>query len=277
MKNNDAYDRDSFSFYKNVCDRKRKQDLKDRLILQDENVKVLFSSYDDKFGNDKLEDLTSHGYISPEKDDLLELYNYDSQALRKLRVNLTTTQNGRRKMKCQNCTLGEVSSFDHLLPQGEFPEFVVHPKNLFPSCSKCNSYKSSIWRDQSGRNTLNLYLDLLPEIQYLFVNVEVGNSSIEVDFYLDNLNGIDDVLFNRIESHFRALDLLNRFSENADDEISSFRSDLEIERGMLNLDELIQLVEMKVEKERIAFGYNYWKSILKLELINNDEFMIDFE
>ncbi|MCS3732354.1 hypothetical protein FHS10_000276 [Mucilaginibacter dorajii] len=29
-------------------------------------------------------------------------------------------------------------------------------------------------------------------------------------------------------------------------------------------------------KERIAFGHNYWQYMHKLELINNDDFMIDY-
>lgn len=276
MRNIDVYGGNSFEFYKKVCSAKRAEDLKARLAQNDDKIEVLYSNYNNNFDDDILEELKPHGYQNPESSDLIALYKYKIATIQKLCVALTTVES-KRKMKCQNCTIGEVGSFDHLLPQKEFPEFAVNPKNLFPSCTKCNSIKSSIWRDESGRSTLNLYLDSLPNVQYLFVEADIGSTTIDIRFYLENRKGINDRLFQRIVKHYETLDLLNRFAENVDDVITSFKNTLTPWIGVTGVDVIKEKTLESIEKEKIALGFNYWQTVLKLELINNEDFLIDFQ
>jgi hypothetical protein len=276
MKNSSAYSGDAFAFFKKVCQKKRSLELKNRLLTLDSSIIELFDQYEQCFADNTVELLTAHGYNDPPKADLTELYNYDSQTLSRLKTLLTTSPEG-RIVKCQNCTINDVNTFDHLVPQGEFPEFIVHPKNLFCSCGDCNSRKSSIWRNADRRTTLNLYLDQLPNIQYLFARTEVSNTNIEVAFTLQNVNGVDNNLFSLIKEHYTRLDLFRRFEDGADSIITSFKTTL-VPLKLLNDPTLARNIAFEsIRLERLAFGFNYWQSVLKHELLTNDDFMIDYE
>lgn len=276
MKNCKHFQGDSIEFYKTLRARKRDAQLVARLERVDVEMTECFTWYDGNFATNTLELAVPRACSKQEVDDLKELYDYDSYVLRELKVDLTTTPTG-RIVKCQNCTINDVNTFDHLLPQSEFPEFIVNPKNLICSCGDCNGRKGNIWRENGTRTSLNLYLDILPDVQYLYVNNEVGNFVIETTFFLSQPQGMDDDLFAKIESHYKRLDLLRRFSEGAYSVISSLKTVIEPLRDYHDLPEVQMIVKQSIEKERIAFGYNYWQSILKLELVTNDDFMIDFE
>jgi hypothetical protein len=280
MKNVNPYTADAFTFHKQVCEIKRTlaNDLtyKARLASLDANIQLLYNAYDGTFAANVLQTMNPHGYIDPQKADLHRLYKYNSAMLQKLKNEITTTTSG-RKVQCQNCTMNEANSLDHLVPKEEFPEFSVNPKNLFPCCSKCNSYKGKNWRSEGVRTSLNLYIDQLPVEQYLFVNTKIGNNVIETEFYLNNPNGVNADLFALITSHYKELYLLKRFSESADDVITSFRAVLESARDKLSLANTRELARNFIAKERIAFGYNYWQSILKSSLIEDNDFLVNFE
>lgn len=69
---------------------------------------------------------------------------------------------------CQYCTLNSVNTLDHIIPKENYPEYAVHPKNLFPACSQCNSKKSNKWLDNNNNfEFINLYSHDLPNLQYL--------------------------------------------------------------------------------------------------------------
>lgn len=276
MKNSEFFDGDPFTFYKEVCAKKQTPALLARLLAMDADIQGLFDIYDQHFGANTLQQMTAKGYIDPEKASLTELYNYDSLVLRTLKNKLTTSATG-RIVKCQNCTINDVNTFDHVVPQGEFAEFIVHPKNLLCSCGDCNSRKSNVWRQAGHRTTLNLYLDTLPNVQYLFVTADVGNAAIETTFYLDNRNGVDIDFFALLQSHYTKLNLFQRFADGADTVISSLRNIMEPLRGFHDVAQTRQIVLESVLKDQIAFGPNYWQSVLKLELLNSDDFMVDYE
>ncbi|TWR24798.1 HNH endonuclease [Mucilaginibacter pallidiroseus] len=276
MKNLRSYDEDSFAFYELVRSRKRDAALVARLTAMDANMRLLFDRYDQSFAANDLQSLNAHGYVNQDKADLGELYEYDSATLSKLKDRLTTTPSG-RLVKCQYCTINSISTFDHFVPQGDFPEFIVHPKNLLCCCGDCNPRKGSRWRNAGQRTVLNLYLDTLPAVQYLFVTVDIGFTSMATAFYLENRNGVDARLFALLVDHYSKLNLYERFSDEADTVITTFRSVIEPYRENHTLQETRQFVLETIRKEQIAFGQNYWQSVLKLELINNDDFLIDYE
>jgi hypothetical protein len=276
MKNSKPFDGDAFAFYKRVCSKKRDVGLLARLLIMDPAIRGLFDTYDQHFRNNTLELLTANGYLDPQNADLKELYDYDSAVLQKLKDHLTTTEHG-RVIKCQHCAINDVNSFDHFVPQGEFAEFIVHPRNLLCCCADCNSRRNNVWRNGGRRTTLNLYLDLLPSVQYLFVTVDIGNTAIETSFFLDNRNGIDANLFALINDHYDRLNLFKRYSDGADTIISSLRNIMEPLRAVRNLALTRHVVLESVRKDQITFGTNYWQSVLKLELLNSDDFMIDYE
>lgn len=280
MRNLRAYIEDSFDFFEKVLKAKRnsKKDktYKERIEAHQPTLKQLYKKYDEAFINDTLVSLKQHGFGIDDVSDLLKLYSYKSAIMQKLKIAVTTVDGVRAFNTCQNCTIGEVSSFDHFLSKNDFSEFAVHPKNLFPSCSKCNSHKGEIWKVNGNIPFLNLYLDELPKEPYLFVELTLDkNNTIGTRFYLENRNGIDPAFFERIESHYARLHLCQRFSENADDVISSLTFTLESNNKKLSQDLTKEVMLDVCASEKDFYGYNYWQTILK-ETILNDKVVLHF-
>jgi len=231
------------------------------------------TTYDTSFNDNQLQLLTPVGYTGGNKGDILALYSYHSAIMQKLKLGITTVAVNRIISTCQNCTISEINSFDHSVPQKEFPEFVVHPKNLFPSCTRCNGHKSKIWRASGKRVFLNLYLDQLPDLQYLFPSVTVTPPDIEVSFSVSNPHGIDAQLFEKIDYHYAKLQLCDRFTENIDKVITPLKHSISSSLKYLTIEEARDVAIDTAMKNRNAFGYNYWKSMTELELLKSDEFL----
>jgi hypothetical protein len=248
-------------------------DYKKRIGVLLTEIKVYFETYDISFAADTLQTLVSAGYSGRDKEDILELYSYHSAIMQKLKMGITTVELKRVISTCQNCTIGEINSFDHTVPQGEFPEFVVHPKNLFPSCSRCNSHKSSVWRKNGSRLFLNLYIDQLPELQYLEVKAAVNPRDIETTFFVSNSNGISAALYSKIYYHYEKLHLCDRFSQNIDKVITPLKNGISSSLQSLTIDEAVDVAIKTSNRNRKAFGFNYWKSLLELELLSSPEFL----
>lgn len=277
MKNLNFYKLDAFNFHKNGVASKKKTkkeaDIRDRLNTYNDNIEELYLNYKANFDKNTLEVMKAHGYEDESKSDLLSLYNYKSKLIQTFKSTITTTATNRIINTCQNCTIGEVSSFDHILPQDEFAEFVINPLNLFSSCSVCNSAKGKFWVDGGKRLFLNLYLDELPDLQYLFVNITFADNTFSTEFYLENKNGIEPNLFALIESHYNRLRLLKRFSDNNDMVIPTLQNKIRPYIGKMPLQEIINTTINSTQLNQNLFGFNYWQSILELELMRNIHFI----
>lgn len=277
MKNLNPFNNDTNIYFDNVIKSKNKskndETYKDRLELLKPNIKVKFKSFDDKHTDNKLASLVAHGYVDQEKDDLLKLYKYDNKIFQKLKTDVTTTKNNRIINTCQNCTINEINSFDHIIPKDEFPEYSVNPKNLFPSCTKCNGHKSTIWRLDDKPIFLNLYLDSLPKVQYLFCEPLIKNEVITVNFVVENRHDIDDGLFTLISNHYSRLFLPQRFRENSHDTIYELSKEIKKYKDKVSREELIQTIKDSIIDDREYYGYNFWKSIIVEALINSEEYL----
>lgn len=98
-----------------------------------------YSNYDSKLSTNTLPSLTKLFLSTIEKADLLSLYFYKNSVLTKFRRQISTDISSTYQATCQYCT---VNSLDHFVPKDLFPEFSVHPSNLIPSCTECNSKKT---------------------------------------------------------------------------------------------------------------------------------------
>jgi hypothetical protein len=267
----------TFDFHQKVISRKLDAVFRARVSIHDPTVKTLFDNYDLAFANTRLTEMVRHGgFTKIDIDDFEELYSYKSRVMQDLLKEVTTVEHNRICNTCQNCTINEVNSFDHLLPQSEFPEFIVNPKNLFPSCSKCNGHKSTAWRNGFVGNFLNLYLDQLPQVQYLFVDLVVSpdpNGLIETYYDIRNTAGIEPNFFNRIYSHYHRLQLRKRFSLNSDSVITDLISTF---KHAKNKNDTVDETINACNENRQILGFNHWKDILKIQLVNNPNFLARF-
>lgn len=277
MRNFNPSSKDAFSFYENVIESlnssKKDPEFKERVSLLNSDIEILFKEYNSKFDSDQLESIVANGYGNQEKTDLLNLYKYRRKVLQELKTEITTTEFNRVINTCQNCTINEVNSFDHFLPKGDYPEYSVHPQNLFPSCTYCNGKKSTAWKEGNTRLFLNLYLDRLPDVQYLFVSTEISDNTISARFELENRNNIPIEVFNLIENHYLKLGLLERFAVNIDEVVTSFKTDLDESLVDMSLNNFQQLVHRKNVIKQQKLGINFWKIILENHLVENNDFI----
>jgi len=121
------------------------------------------------------------------------------------------------------CGVTSPTTHDHYLPSSQFPEFAVHPLNLIPCCSVCNSTKDDDWLDLNDRRQyLHLYSDLIPIDDFLIVGLHtpVGTTGVGATFKIARPPGFRLEAWRLIESHFAKLKLLDRYTEQSNVEIA---------------------------------------------------------
>jgi hypothetical protein len=271
MKNLNPFSGDAKKEYKSAVARKPKDsESRKRLELIVSNIEAAYDIYKGNFDSKSLHSVTSQDLSSEIRKDLVDMYDYQSRIIRNIRADITNQQVITIQSTCQNCTIDSVNTMDHVLPQKKFPEFAVNGYNLFPCCSRCNGYKSEITEYSAF---LNLFLDELPSVQYLFVNVYWNIDSVNFDFFLSNSAGIISVeLYTKIENHYTNLHLLQRMKEASRTYLSEFISTYKHFYKKSGRDSIIEAVRESIEEDRVAYGYNYWKCSLKSALIASNIF-----
>ncbi|PSE42920.1 HNH endonuclease [Acinetobacter nosocomialis] len=280
MINLTSYQNSSASFLTLVINSKRKGKdetppyYKDRILSLSPIILQAYSVYDTAFLHNNLHTVTSTiKFSDSQKSDALKLYKYDTRPFTILKNTIITRPNNYELHTCQYCAINSINTLDHIMPKDDFPEFAVHPKNLFPACSQCNSYKSTKWMTNGVFEFLNPYLHLLPSEQFLFASVNYLNNTFDVSFYLNNSNNIiPSYLFNIIQNHYRNLHLLDRYRKESFKIISEFENTI---RGALtaqSLNDALNCARITVQLNQAQFGFNHFENILKLELCNGIAF-----
>ena len=154
------------------------------------------------------------------------------------------------------------------MPKAKFSEFSVHPRNLIPSCSNCNSRKGDFFE-----GIVNLYKDDLPkEKQYLFVNLKLCGDQIKADFYIGNEVGIGSNLFYKIKRTFAILQLNERYKQSCNELIEEVHRYIKLKESSLKdrfqvkddlLDEFAQL--------NVSKDVNDWRYVFKKSCLENDQ------
>ncbi len=273
-----SYNESSFSFYKDVVSSKRntvnKPTLKEELETISNDQSSYFDVYDDAFSSNSLSTIVAVSYNDNDKANLNGLYSYRSKKIQELKNLLTIHPLHTESIlnTCQNCTINEADTMDHVLAQTEFPEFAVHPKNLFPCCGFCNKKKSDKYLDEEGDQLfLNLFLDELPQSQYL--HVDFGDNWLP-RFYLDQPIDVSDEVFNLIKSHYERLDLLTRFRDDSNKIINSLRTIIKVFGGTKIQDIVNRMEECCLEKEPFL-GYNHREIVLYRALGSSEKFILE--
>ena len=275
MKNLKPYSEDCFKVYKEAVENENKN--KDILLNIQDDIESQFDIYSGKFRDKKLYEITSLAFSEEEKESLINLYQYRSAIIQKIKGAILDSQEITINNTCQYCTLSEVSTLDHIIPKKSFPEFSVNPLNLFPCCAKCNSKKSNLWIKNDKHLFLNLYLDELPNKKYLIADFDFKDNIPMVTFSLGNPENIDNRTYEIIESHFSRLDLLRRMRERSNEKITDIINAI---KGNYKLNSDIDSVKSAIreteENNKKVYGYNHWKSVLILSIIEKDEFWNKF-
>lgn len=273
MKKIQHYPNDPFEFHKKAVSRKKKSQEKTILQSVEKDIENCYAIYNDQFNVNSLSSLKPFNTNQQTKDALIGLYQFKRTVFLDLFESLTTTIDHRRDMLCPNCTLTDCSQLDHYMPKSLFPEFSANPLNLMQCCSICNQKKLNRWLNGVQPIFLNLYIDDLPPIQYLFVDITMADGIRRFRFYLQNPGSIDPILFGRIESHYQALDLCKRFADRSDNVIGEIHRDyIASKNAKVTPLQFWEMQRSRAMQDQTFFGFNYWRSILLLECCNNSSF-----
>jgi hypothetical protein len=277
MKNLLPYRNDCLEFYDTALHRKRDDGLKQRLANIRVNIEAAYNLYNQAFNINYLQNLTAGPQFITYTSDLHSLYSYGSKTIRELKKHVDEIQEYFLSNVCQNCTINSVNSMDHVLGQAQFPEFCVHPHNLFPSCTECNNYKSASFVQNGSRRFLNLYCDELPTVQYLFLDIFInGNGDLDYKFIVENRNNIHAELFALIYNHFTELNLFKRMKLHSIKFYNELRNSITSRLLDVGWEVVIRQVKREAIKNKNNLGLNHFEYVLQTEMIDNELFRQSF-
>ena len=266
MHNLKQYPDDAFSLYKDAVNRKDDGDVKDRLVAAENTIQSYYQEYDKHFPLNTLWNIKPKRVSGQLAKNLYDMYGFDAAIVKHvkkwLRENNPVTVYG----VCQHCGIVPFDTMDHILPHTPYPEYAIHARNLIPCCTDCN-------RRKSGREILNLYVDILPDVEYLFMDVKANSDTIDLIFRLDNSKGlVPAALFTKITNHYNNLELFDRFRDFAMTKVTGFVIQISRTFEKDGKQAVIDKVNEEIEDIRKAYGYNYWEVAFHKGLVNSDVF-----
>ncbi len=218
--------------------------------------------------------LAKVGVMQDSKASLLSCYKNKTVKTREIFSDIEGAQMPGTLGKCPYCGITRPGTYDHYMPEDEYPEFAVHALNLLPCCSDCNSSKGARLSHNGQRQYLHFYSDDIPQEQFLFVTIHTHENTpaFGVRFSLIKPNQFDQDRWNVIEAHYRKLQLLRRYKNEASDEIATaFEiSKAHIADGGGSVESFLNQV---CDSEEVKFGKNHWRVVLKRKLVQTQEFV----
>lgn len=277
MRNMKPFDlKDAFEVYKEAVNRKQTGEDKSELQSIETQIGDCYANYDWHFNQNDLEYIPRARVGELHKDVLLGLYSSQAKIIKDFRKRYFDINPQTYNNLCPYCVINSSNTTEHILPKDTYPEYAVHVKNLIPGCSECNTYKGEDVLDKQGKKiTINYYTDILPDEQFLFVDISLCGSSLTFDYRLSNDAGrIDANLFALIERHFTKMHLIDRYKDKAIQEFAEIKN-------MYLAEEFIDDIQYqafaakqikKCDLDVKEYGRNHWKVVLLRACAESDVF-----
>lgn len=199
-------------------------------------------------------------------------YSGSTKALLELKKDIKDRQSEAALKYCPLCGTTLPKTTDHYLPAVRFPEYAVHPANLVPCCSTCNSIKDDGWLDVTGaRRFWHAYTDPVPRCDFLTVNLVTNPAAGVAATFALTPPAAPTAAWPIVEAHFRELRLIERYDELASDEISEFLKSCAsyVSTGGPNPELFLQA---EARKARQTWGRNHWRAVLMDALSRHPDF-----
>ncbi|OOQ56660.1 HNH endonuclease [Mucilaginibacter pedocola] len=126
---------------------------------------------------------------------------------------------------CPLCAHRDVTTLDHYLPKAKYPRLSVVPINLIPACKDCNTGKLMDYPKTPDEETLHPYYDDIDADRWLKMRV-LQTNPISVEFYVSRPAGWSDLLFKRVEGHFKSFGLKKLYATQAGRELVGIKKQL---------------------------------------------------
>ena len=236
-------------------------------------IRMLFNDYETKLNTNTLEQLSSVAWQGVDQKNFEDLYSFKAAKFKKLYQVLTTKPNNVVDNVCPYCYLEPSESLDHFVPKTPFPHFSANPQNLIPCSSNCNSKKNDDWiANQGGNNVrlfLNAYIDDVMKQNFLGVAFSYPNNNIVPSFFISQ-NGMPQILFDIVRSHFDRLDLATRYKNNSYKVIVELGNSIKASRRNGLSNQMIKKINLDtIAENENTFGLNHWETVLKKACITD--------
>ncbi|MEJ6067484.1 hypothetical protein MT378_07020 [Psychrobacter sp. 16-Bac2893] len=160
---------------------------------------------------------------------------------------------------CPSCGFGEVENLDHYLSKSHFPQFVVHPLNLIPSCGPCNKKKGHRIATTAEMQVLNPYIDhgIFITDRWLFARVD-DLSQFRFAYSVRFPLNWDDVSKSRVKNHFETFTLSSRYSKKAGIKYVELKDSMDKHLPSHSYTEIIEKLKSQMKDECHIKHVNSW-------------------
>lgn len=227
-----------------------------------------YQEYERAIAQNALAGLTQCPAARQLSNDFRACYSGSTQPLRDLKKAIVDAQPPRQLKYCPMCGMALPNTYDHYLPAVLFPEYAVHPQNLVPCCSSCNSIKGDNWLCAAGeRQYLHAYSDELPDVQIVQVTLHQDKAlkGVGATFSLRRPSCFTEAQWRLTDSHFGRLRLIDRYDELGNDEISEILTVSKNVHGAGGRDVRAFLC-LQGKDLQAVYGKNHWTAVLMLAL-----------
>jgi hypothetical protein len=246
---------------------------KNNLLLLEPQILARYNLFEQAIAQNTLFSFPEDPALIAHKDDLLSCYTGRTAKVKEIFKLIEDAQPQRFLKRCPYCGITLPKTYDHYLPEARFPELSVHALNLVPCCGTCNSTKNNFWKNNTHRTFLYFYKDLIPNVQYINVNLSYNRAAnaIGAQFSIQRPVNIPEQIWGILAEHYLKLGLITIYNELASDEITEvFNSCVShIKCGGNNVG---RFIENLLAPEEVLYGINHWRVVLMKELSLSPDF-----
>jgi 5-methylcytosine-specific restriction endonuclease McrA len=235
-------------------------------------VIVHYNEYLNTFNN--IQNKPANTFDPEESEELQNCYGNSTAALESLKARLVSCQSETFQFLCPYCLILDHSTFDHYIPREEQPVYSACSKNLIPCCGTCNGKKQLYWKTAGHRAIIHFYNDTIPNVQFLFCDLDFNGHIPILSFRLKFGAAYDPVIRVRVENHFERLGLLIRYDEAVPKVLSEIDTDFKSLGGFHPT--AVEVSDFLSRKASLLFnkcGINYWHALVYRKLSMSDEYI----
>lgn len=245
---------------------------KSNLLRLEPQVLARYRQFEQAITQNTLFNFPENPALMAHKDDLLSCYKGRTKNVKEILKLIVDTQPARFLKRCPYCGITLPKTYDHYLPEAHFPELSVHALNIVPCCGLCNSTKNNLWKNNTHRTFLYFYKDLIPNVQYISVDIVTGAGSIGARFSIQRPDNIQDPVWKVLFSHYEKLGLISTYNELANDEITEVFNAC-IAHIRCEGADVRKFVDELLTPEEVLYGKNHWRVVLMKALAVSADFV----
>ena len=120
-----------------------------------------------------------------------------------------------------------IRQVDHYFPKASFPSLALTIENLVPICMDCNRLKLEYFSFDKSKMLIHPYYDEFANDAFDFIVCKViEQDHIGFDFSIKRLDSWNDEIFNRVNLHFKKLELDKLYSSDFEADFSVYIEEL---------------------------------------------------